>query len=119
MTVSKEDRNRFIVDEFEEGAKISDIVDHPSVNIKYQSVRRILINKLGHERYKEIVSGRGDRFYHPSWDVVRPDKNETSQQSRKEDGLADLLMNARKARDKEIAQAKNEKKSFWKWLIGE
>jgi hypothetical protein len=110
MTVSKEDRNRFIVDEFEEGAKISDIVNHPSVNIKYQSVRRILINKLGHERYKEIVSGRGDRFYHPTWDVVRPDK---------EDCLADMMMESRKARDKEIAQARNKKKSFWKWLIGE
>tara|TARA_R100001082_G_scaffold59460_1_gene32983 strand:+ start:142 stop:465 length:324 start_codon:yes stop_codon:yes gene_type:complete len=107
MTVSKEDRNQFIVDEFEDGAKISDIVNHPSVNIKHQSVRRILINKLGHEKYKEIVSGRGDRFYHPTSDVVRPDK---------EDGLADLLTNARKARDEHNA---NEKKSFWKWLIGE
>lgn len=110
MTTKKEDRNRFIVDEFEEGAKISDIVNHPSVNIKHQSVRRILINKLGHEKYKEIMSGRGDRFYHPTWDVVRPDK---------EDSLADLLMKARKVRDGEIAEATQQKKSFWKWLIGE
>ena len=98
MTTKKEDRNRFIVDEFEEGAKISDIVNHPSVNIKHQSVRRILINKLGHEKYKEIVSGRGDRFYHPTWDVVRPDK---------EDSLADLMMKARKVRDGEMAEMVN------------
>ena len=116
MTVSKEDRNRFIVDEFEDGAKISDIVNHPSVNIKYQSVRRILINKLGHEKYKEISSGRGEGFYHPTSDVVRSDKQEASQESKKKDGLADLLTNARKARDEHNA---NEKKSFWKWLIGE
>ena len=90
MTTKKEDRNRFIVDEFEEGAKISDIVNHPSVNIKHQSVRRILINKLGHEKYKEIVSGRGDRF----------------------------MMKARKVRDGEMAEATQQKKSFWKWLIG-
>ena len=109
MTTKKEDRNRFIVDEFEEGAKISDIVNHPSVNIKHQSVRRILINKLGHGKYKEIVSGRGDRFYHPTWDVVRPDK---------EDSLADLMMKARKVRDGEMAEATQQKKSFWKWLIG-
>jgi len=111
MTTKKEDRNRFIVDEFEEGAKISDIVNHPSVDIKYQSVRRIIINKLGNEKYKEIMSGRGESFFHPT--------KETAQEIKKEDSLADLLMKARKVRDGEIAEATQQKKSFWKWLIGE
>jgi len=111
MTTKKEDRNRFIVDEFEEGAKISDIVNHPSVDIKYQSVRRIIINKLGNEKYKEIMSGRGESFFHPT--------KETAQEIKKEDSLADLMMKARKVRDEEIAEATQQKKSFWKWLIGE
>ena len=111
MTISKEDRNRFIVDEFEDGARISDIVNHPIVKIKYQSVRRILINKLGNEKYKEIVNGRGESFSHPT--------KETSQEFQKKDNLADLMIESRKARDEEIAQARNNKKSFWKWLIGE
>ena len=57
MTMSRKDRNRFIIDEFEEGASINEIVKNPSVNIKYAAVRRVIINSMGYEKYKAFLKG--------------------------------------------------------------
>tara|TARA_B100000686_G_C16762542_1_gene959650 strand:+ start:390 stop:731 length:342 start_codon:yes stop_codon:yes gene_type:complete len=55
--VKKSDRNRFIIDEFEDGARIIDIAANPSVNIKYAAVRRVIINSMGYNNYKRILMG--------------------------------------------------------------
>ena len=57
MTMSRKDRNRFIIYEFEEGASINEIVKNPSVNIKYAAVRRVIINSMGYEKYKAFLKG--------------------------------------------------------------
>ena len=55
MTMNRKDRNKFIIDEFKEGARINDIVANPNVNIQYSAVRRIIINSMGYEKYKEFL----------------------------------------------------------------
>ncbi len=55
MTMNRKDRNQFIIDEFKEGARINDIVANPNVNIQYSAVRRIIINSMGYEKYKEFL----------------------------------------------------------------
>ncbi len=57
MTMSRKDRNQFIIDEFEEGASINEIAKNPNVNIKYAAVRRVIINSMGYEKYKAILRG--------------------------------------------------------------
>jgi len=56
--VKKSDRNRFIIEEFEDGARIIDIAANPFVNIKYAAVRRVIINSMGYNNYKRILHGR-------------------------------------------------------------
>jgi hypothetical protein len=96
------------VDDFEEGAKISDIVNHPSVDIKYQSVRRIIINKLGNEKYKEIMSGRGESFFHPT--------KETAQEIKKEESL-DFPEIKTMAEVRGRLKKREETKTFWERLL--
>jgi len=63
MTMNRKDRNQFIIDEFEEGASINDIVANPRVSVQYGAVRRIIINSMGYQKYKQIL--RGERKVKP------------------------------------------------------
>ena len=58
MTMNRKDRNQFIIDEFEEGASINDIAANPRVSVQYGAVRRIIINSMGYQKYKQILRGR-------------------------------------------------------------